>query len=62
MARATQYDTDSDYRTPLRTYIFEGLLVTYVLITAAALGTLLADHVQGKLAAKCFCPVEKAVQ
>jgi hypothetical protein len=54
------YDTDPKYVTPLRTYIIEGCLVTWVLVMAAALGCMTADYVQGKLVAKCFCPVERA--
>jgi hypothetical protein len=60
MARATQYDTDSDYRTPLRSYALEGLCVAWVLICAAALGCMIAERANGKMTAQCFCPVERA--
>ena len=62
MPGATQYDTDSDYRTPLRSYVLEGLCVAWVLICAGALGCMIAERVNGKLAAQCFCPVERALQ
>jgi hypothetical protein len=62
MAQAKPYDTDSNYRTPLRSYVLEGLCVAWVLICAAALGCMVAERVNGKLGTSCFCPVEKAVQ
>jgi hypothetical protein len=60
MPGATQDDTDSGYRMPLRSYVLEGLCVAWILICAAALDCMIAERANAKMAAQCFCPVERA--
>jgi hypothetical protein len=50
------------HRTSLRSYLPEGLLVTWVLVCAAALGCMVADRVEGKIAARCAADLQRVLQ
>jgi hypothetical protein len=57
---APSLNTPKPHKTSLRSYLIEGTLVTWVLVCAAALGCLVADHVEGKISARCAASMEGA--
>jgi hypothetical protein len=62
MPRATRYDTDSEFKIPLRTYLIDALAIAVILLSGGIASCLIASNLEGKIAHHCALELQRGLE